>query len=241
MRSVVKRTETLREQAFLVIVDELKRGRFAPGERLTEEGLAKRLGVSRTPIREALGQLTRQGVLRARAGGGYEVPAPNMAEIRHIIAVRMLLEPPAVRMASEEYGRVEIERISRAIDAEFGSVSRAQPGQFAKANEDFRHAMFDGISNRALSALISRFASHIHFVRDVTLDDVNLRREIVERQKKIRDALQQHQGTLAEELWCSYLRFTEEVLLGALARIESRPLRDDPDGPWTDHASRSPS
>src|SRR5208283_6273 len=52
-KSVVKKAATLREQVFQVIVNELKGGQFSPGERITEEGLANRLGVSRTPIREA--------------------------------------------------------------------------------------------------------------------------------------------------------------------------------------------
>src|SRR5215813_1256137 len=94
--SLIKKSATLREQVFNAVLTELKSGGFAPGSRITEEGLAKRLEVSRTPIREALGQLTRQGILHVRQGGGYLVPSPDGQQIRHIIAVRMLLEPPAV-------------------------------------------------------------------------------------------------------------------------------------------------
>lgn len=218
--AVIKKSATLREQAFQVIVNELKSGQFAPGERITEEGLAKRLGVSRTPIREALGQLTKQGVLRARTGGGYVVPAPTIEEVSQIIAVRVLLEPAAVRMAAEEYDAAGVDRITKAIEAESGAVSRVQPGPFARANEDFRHTIFDGISNRALSSLIAQFASHLHFIRGLTLSDVELRKEIVDRQKRIRDAVRQGDSDLAEGLWRSYLRFTEETMVGAMKKSE---------------------
>ncbi len=220
--SPIKKEATLREQVFQILVNELKNAQFAPGERITEEGLAKRLGVSRTPIREALGQLTKQGILRARDGGGYVVPSPSIEEIRQIIAVRALLEPAAVRMAAQEYGPAECDLISKAIEAESRAAPRPHPGAFAKANEDFRHAIFDRISNRVLSSVIAQFAGHLHFIRGATLSDMDLRREIVIRQKKIRDALADRDADLAEGLWRSYLKLTEEALTEAIAEIQRR-------------------
>ncbi len=231
-RSPIKKEATLREQVFQILLNELKSARFAPGERITEEGLAKRLGVSRTPIREALGQLTRQGILRARVGGGSVVPSPSIEEIRQIIAVRALLEPAAVRLAAQEYGPTEFDRISKAIDAESRAAPRTQPGMFAKANEDFRHAIFDGISNRVLSSVIAQFAGHLHFIRGATLSDMDLRREIVSRQEKIRDALTNRNADLAESLWRSYLQLTEDALTNALTDIRRKSrLRKEHDVP----------
>lgn len=217
--SPIKKVATLREQVFQILVNELKSARFAPGERITEDGLAKRLGVSRTPIRDALGQLARQGILHPRAGGGYVVPSPSIEEIRQIIAVRALLEPAAIRMAAQEYGSAELDKILRAIEAESRASPRTKPEMFATANEDFRHAVFDGISNRVLSSLIAQFAGHLHFIRGATLSDMDLRREIVRRQKKIRDALASRDADLAESLWRSYLKLTEEALTKAMTDI----------------------
>ncbi len=140
------------------------------------------------------------------------------------MAVRALLEPAAVRMAAMEYGAAEIENISRAIEAELNAASKTQPHQFAHANEEFRRALFSSISNRVLSALIAQFENHLHFIRSVTLNDLALRRDLVERQSRIRDALQRRDGDLAEGLWRSYLRLTEDTLvktLNELSRAES--------------------
>jgi DNA-binding GntR family transcriptional regulator len=217
--TVVKKSPTLREQVFEAVLNELKHGQFAPGTRITEDGLAKRLVVSRTPIREALGQLTRQGVLRTRPGGGYVVPSPTVQEIGHIIAVRLLVEPPALRMAAEEYGPDQIAKVSDAIKTETAGIKKPDPAPFARGNEEFRQAVFGGLSNTALSELIKQFDSHLHFIRAVTLKDVNLRREIVDRQTKIRDALQRKDADRAESLWRAYLKFTESVLTKALFEI----------------------
>src|SRR3569833_1259386 len=126
----IKKSATLREQVYQVVVNELKGGDFTPGERITEEGLAKRLGVSRTPIREALMQLSKQGVLRPRDGGGYIVPSPSIEELQQVIAVRTLLEPAAVRMAALEYDKPKVDLISKAIDAEAAAINNAQAVQF---------------------------------------------------------------------------------------------------------------
>jgi len=223
----IKKSATLREQVYQVVVNELKVGDFAPGERITEEGLAKRLGVSRTPIREALMQLSKQGVLRPRDGGGYVVPSPSIEELQQVIAVRTLLEPAAVRMAALEYDKPKIDLISKAIEAEAAAINNAHAVQFARANEEFRNAVFLGISNKKLSALIAQFANHLHFIRGTTLNDVGLREELVERQKKIRDAIKHGDPDLAEVLWRSYLRLTEEKMSAALTSLgktaEKRP------------------
>jgi DNA-binding GntR family transcriptional regulator len=219
VKSLVRQL-TLREQALEAVFGMLKNGELAPGTRVTEEGLARILNVSRTPIREALGQLARQGVLMARARGGYVVPSPSVEQVRHIIAVRLLLEPAAVRMAAEEFDPAAVERVSRAIEAQRAAVRKAPAAAFASANEEFRHALFDSISNKALGTLIAHFDSHLHFIRAVTLRDRALRQDIVGRQLKIRDAIRKKDADRAERLWRAYLEFTEEVLVQALQAMD---------------------
>ncbi|WP_182913883.1 GntR family transcriptional regulator [Sphingobium terrigena] len=216
MATVARKSATLREQVVGILLDELRSGQFAPGDRLTEQVLAERLEVSRTPAREALNQLTEQGLLRSRPGGGYIVPSPTEEEVRQIIAVRMLLEPPAVRMAAAEYGPENIDEINRGIEGEKLAASDPNPGQFAQANEIFRSAVFGAISNIPLRDLISQFANHLNFIRASTLKDMQLRHEIVKRQIQIRDAIAVGDGDLAEGLWRSYLRYTEDTLVAAM-------------------------
>ena len=126
-----------------------------------------------------------------------------------------------MRMAASEYGPGQIERVSRAIKAQAAAASKADPGPFARANEEFRHALFDDLENRALSALIAQFDSHLNFIRAMTLKDLSLRKIIVGRQERIRDALQRGDGERAQTLWSAYLVFTEEVLTRTLEHLNS--------------------
>jgi DNA-binding GntR family transcriptional regulator len=208
----IRKSAALREQVVDVVLTELRNGDISPGTRITEEGLARRFGVSRTPIREALGQLTRQGTLYARPGGGYVVPSPSVEEVRQTVAVRLMLEPQAVQMAAEEYGREEVRRITKAIRKAEDAIPRVQPAAFISALEDFRCALFSGIANRMLSKLIAEFGGHMHFIRAMTLKDSDLRKRVVAQQVEIRDAIKDHDGDRAQALWVAYIGQSEELL-----------------------------
>jgi len=216
MKVPIRKAASLRIQVVNVLMDELRNGQFAPGERVTEQGLAERLEVSRTPIREALNHLTDQGLLEARPRGGYVIPSPTIDEVRQITQLRTLLEPPAVRMAAVEYDAKAFELISKAIEAEAAAAHEPSPADFERANEAFRRAVFAGISNKVLWGLISQFANHLSFIRAVTLRDVPLRHEIIVQQRKIRDAMAAREEGLAEALWRSYIHFTEDSLVAAM-------------------------
>jgi DNA-binding GntR family transcriptional regulator len=214
--TVIKRGASLRDQIVTAVLQELQDGVISPGERITEEGLARRHSVSRTPIREALAQLALHSVIRARPGGGYVVPLPTPAEARETIAVRKLLEPPAVRMAAEEFGDEQIEALTKAISREGAAATVKSPTRFARANKDFRNALFQNISNKVLRGAIAQFDTHLHLIRSSTLSNLELRKEIVDRQLGIRDAIVSHDAALGERLWIEYLDLAEATLIEAI-------------------------
>lgn len=223
----IQRAEPLREQVTDAVLRFLSSGELVPGARVTEQGLAKALNVSRTPIREALGRLAQRGILQVRPGGGYVVPLPSVEELHDVIAVRLLLEPPAARMAAKEFDQHHIEAIDKAIGEEGDAVSVKNPLRFAQANEAFREAIFGAISNKALRSAIAQFNSHLHFIRSTTLKNLEIRKEILVRQRQIRDAIARNDADMAEALWKSYLRLTEDSLLAALQAWEATESEED--------------
>src|ERR1700722_11213982 len=98
----VARAPLLRDQVVSGILKELQDGRFSPGDRLTEEHIATVLGVSRTPVREALGILAQRGILSRRRGSGFAVSMPSLKSLEDTFELRRLLEPYAARRAASE-------------------------------------------------------------------------------------------------------------------------------------------
>ncbi|MGE4340221.1 MAG: GntR family transcriptional regulator [Pigmentiphaga sp.] len=215
--SVVKRSANLSEQIVEAIYNELRAGLISPGERLTEEGTAKRFKVSRTPARDALKELSLQGMLQVREGGGYFVPLPSPEEFREISFVRRLLEPVAVRLAAEEFGAQDIEAICRAISSEEASIGSQDTTTFAQANEAFRDAIFQRVSNKSLRNTIGQFTGYLNLIRSFTFPALDPRKRILILQKQIRDAIQAGDGAKAEALWNEYLDHSEEAFYEAIA------------------------
>lgn len=218
MRSAIQKAPPLREQVVHALMQELRSGRLQPGERLTELGIAEQLDVSRTPVREALNQLVEQGLLEARPRGGYLVPSPTVSEIRDIIAVRMLLEPPAIAALALHCSAAERNRIDEAISGEKALVDADTPA-FAQANEVFRISLFGGLVNRVHRDVIAQFSGHLNFIRASTLHDRELRREIIAMQCRVRDAIFSGDGTTAAQSWREYLAHAEHSLIAVMQHL----------------------
>lgn len=125
-------------------------GAFAPGERLNEVHLAAQLGVSRTPVREALNRLMAEGAVESRPRLGYFVKPLTCSEFEHLYAVRPLLEPEALRLAGIPDG-AHIAHLERLNDR----IARAKTAQARMALDDEWHlALIDGCANRVLIELI---------------------------------------------------------------------------------------
>ena len=88
-------SETVADTVRAMIVD----GRLAPGERINEVRLSEALGVSRTPLREALGRLAAEGALSSTPAIGYSVRPLTVEEFEQVYAIRPLLDPEALRLA----------------------------------------------------------------------------------------------------------------------------------------------
>jgi len=105
----------LSEQVSKVIVDGILSGRFHPGDRLVENDLAALLGVSRSPIREALTELSKSGVVEREPGRGCRIRQWSRADLEELFAIRALLEGYAARLACVRYGPSEQTAFDRIL------------------------------------------------------------------------------------------------------------------------------
>lgn len=146
--------------AYELIRSAILEGEYNPGQRLTEEGLAATLGMSRTPIREAILRLTAEGlvVLQGRRASVREFP---VEDVRQIYDLRALLEGYAASAAATHRSDEDLERLhaanrwfARAVEA--GDKSRDQIREIVDANHAFHHGVLLATHNSHLDFLISR-------------------------------------------------------------------------------------
>lgn len=142
-------SETLAATLRAMIVD----GRLVAGERINEVQLSEQLGVSRTPLREALSRLAAEGALFSRPRIGYFVGALTLEEFRQIYPIRALLDPEALRLAGipSPAQLDSLERMNRRLGA-----SRTVEQVIAR-DDEFHLELVGACPNRVLLDLIRQF------------------------------------------------------------------------------------
>lgn len=147
-----------------------------PGSRVNIDKLARDLGVSPTPVREALARLEADGLVIKEPLRGYSIaPLLGMRAFEELYEVRMLLEPYVARCACERAGQKlarELERVineMRATHSALGQESGArfyrEYRRFALQDQEFHELLTEAAGNQLLRETLSRLRSHLHLYR----------------------------------------------------------------------------
>jgi DNA-binding GntR family transcriptional regulator len=142
-------------------------GEYSLGARLVEERVARRIGVSRTPVREALLRLHTEGLVTKHPGGGYSPTVPNIAEVRELYEVRAALEHAAMyrpRTSGRPHDAAALTSLRDDWVALGASTTPASP-EFVEHDEAFHVRLAAASGNRELAVLLQRVNERIRIVR----------------------------------------------------------------------------
>ncbi|WP_439109498.1 GntR family transcriptional regulator [Lentibacter sp.] len=143
----MKETKTVQKDAYVLILDAIDHGTYRPGDRLVENELAERFGVSRTPIREALQRLETQSLL-TRDGRSLIVASLDHNQMAELYAVRTELEGLAAQLAARHATDEEMRVLRDMVDEDRALVD--SPNALAQANRRFHHQIHLASHNRFL-------------------------------------------------------------------------------------------
>ncbi|ATO36881.1 GntR family transcriptional regulator [Geobacillus thermodenitrificans] len=115
MKHQVMKKETLKKQVYEYLREEIITGGIAPGERLIEEKIAKKIQVSRSPIREAIRMLEKDGLVIMNKRGGVTVFNPDMENFQSLYECRVELEPAAAYYAAQRITKKQIEELRKQL------------------------------------------------------------------------------------------------------------------------------
>lgn len=140
-------------------------GELKPRERLVEKDLAERLGMSRTPIREALRRLEERGMVRILPHRGAIVSDISPADVEDIYSVRCHLEVLASRLAVERIGAEGMDRVTEMEAAHASLAAGGDVRALMLANDRFHDAIYVAAENPCLYELIQQLRRQVHAVR----------------------------------------------------------------------------
>jgi DNA-binding GntR family transcriptional regulator len=210
---VLSRPEPLGDRVYATLREYLRTGRVPVGQPLAEAALAAQLGVSRTPVREALARLASDGLL-VSDGRSFTVPALSDGDVEDIYALRFLLEPEALReIAAARPSRKTLAPLRRALE-DMGEAHAAGDGaEFMEANYRYRTAWMTLIPNRRLSRAIELYADHVRYLRAFTLGDAAVRVVVLKGLRRLQAALGAGDGAAAAQAMTAHLREAKRILL----------------------------
>ncbi len=141
--------------------------RFAPGERINEVALAQDLGVSRTPVREALNRLARDGFVRFVPNRGFLARDLTPELVRDLYELRAAIEVASVRLACARATDEAIEKLARAWSAATENAAARRIDRLAAADEAFHRGIARLSCNAQLLATLDHVNAQIRFFRRV--------------------------------------------------------------------------
>ena len=191
--------------------------RLAPGKPLREATLAEQLGVSKTPIRQALTMLEQEGLVETTSFKGAVVGGYSRQDLLEIYELRELLENLAARAAAESMSdedRARLDRISRESRM---LKSGNDPARLAALVSDFDDVLFDQVHNSRIRALIENLRAHLTRIGHLTEGIPGRVEASVDEHEKIVQAISARDADLAEQRMREHIRSVRDDQLHALA------------------------
>ena len=182
--------------------------------RLDERQLASDLGVSRTPVREALAQLEREGFVRSIPRRGIYVVRKTKSEVIELITAWAALESMAARLATGNAGEQEISALRQMFATFEGGAEQAKLDEYSEVNIEFHQAIIRMSHNRVLIDMAENLFTHMRMIRRKTIGEMDRADKSIHDHMNIIEALEARDAMLAEQL-------TREHALG-LAQHVSR-------------------
>src|SRR5688572_20441150 len=161
--------DRLTQRVYAAVRGAIRNLRLRPGQTVLEREVADALGLSRTPVREALVRLEADHLVRLIPRRGFAVLPIDAEDMRRIYEVVEGLEGMAVLLAAERCGPQDLERLDRSIRLQEAALAADDLVAWTEADEVFHHQLLEASGNLHVHRLLDPYTDHLHRVRLYTV------------------------------------------------------------------------
>ncbi len=162
---------SLRGMVFGKIREDILSGKYAENEELKEITIGQELGVSRTPVREALRQLELEGLVKIIPNKGAYVAGISNKDVHDIYMIRSYLEGLCARWACETITEEQIDAIEEVIYLSEFHVKKQHFDQIVELDTKFHELLYASCGSKILGHLLRDYHQYVHSIRKITLSD----------------------------------------------------------------------
>lgn len=216
--SKISKKSSLSEYVFDTIREAILNGKYKENDLLKENALATELGVSRTPVREALKQLELEGLVLLIPNKGASVIGFSKKDVKDIYEMRALLEGLCVKKAIENINDDIVNELFEILDLNSYYLSKGKMDAILELDNKYHQVIYKAANSRMISQTLSDFHHYLERMRKTTLNDIERAKKSHIEHQKIANAIKE--------------RNVEEAQRLAIEHINNSMLNIDKHGLW---------
>ncbi len=218
----------LRDVVFKTLRQEILTGKLKPGERLMEIQLANKLGVSRTPIREAIRKLELDGLVIMIPRRGAEVAQITLKDLKDVMEVRCALDVLAIELACERMERDERSKLYQACENFREAVKTKDTRKLAEADVAFHDAIVLSTGNTRLIQLVSNLSEQMYRYRFEYLKDATSHEMLQQEHMEMYQSILKKDKAAAASVVRKHINNQEEAIIKQL-QLEKSENQNTPE------------
>jgi len=214
--------KSLGDYVFDRLKEAIINGELAPGSRIIESRLANTLGISRTPIREAIHKLDRAGFLRRLSQGGFTVVSLTRDDIEEAFGIRSILESYAARLAAIKHNEKDLKPLEDKLKEYQSYLNEGEMDALHKINTEFHDMLYALSRSPKLIKMIGDLKDQIYRFRKILLSEAGMARVSDKDHLRMLKAMKMRDPDKVESL------VKEHILRGQ--KLVLKQLKQDPGG-----------
>ena len=214
--------QPLREVVCETLRDAIRKGKLKPGERLMESQLAEDIGVSRTPVREAIRKLELEGYVIMMPRRGTYVANLSIRDVNEVFEIRTSLDSLASGLAAERITDEELERLQRLLVAIGGYIEENDMDKIVECDTEFHDLLYQASRNSRLVGIIFNLREQLTRFRSTSMAFPGRLKATLEEHRRIVEAIAQ--GDVAEARAAAeyHMEKSEQTLLESMEAMKNR-------------------
>lgn len=210
----------LRDVVFHTLREAILKGELKPGERLMELQLASKLGVSRTPIREAIRMLELEGLAVTKPRKGAEVARMTEKDMEDVLKIRKALDELAVGLACDNITEEELKQMYVALKNFEESARSGDVKQIAQADVEFHDSIYQAADNPKLVTMLNNLREQMYRYRVEYLKNESIYPRLIEEHQGIYDGLKRKDKEAVVEIVSHHVENQEIVVKNIIQEQE---------------------
>ena len=210
----------LRDVVFNTLREAILKGELKPGERLMELQLAAKLGVSRTPIREAIRKLELEGLVLMIPRRGAEVARISEKSLKDVLEVRRSLEELAIELACQRMTEEDMQALEEAQKAFKAAIDQGDAMKIAETDEAYHDVIYHSTRNKRLVQIISNIREQMYRYRIEYLKKKECYPQLLEEHQTIIDSIESRDKGRATQITGQHIKNQAEAVVDTIREKE---------------------